>query len=130
MPAIQPVFLMAFHNQPQIVLITCILTGQEYYMDPPHLQGLHFPCLLLRKFILPVPKQHFVHVKQVGFLKTLPVLFRLLILAAFNLPIFKRGKARVYHFMTREEIELLIETNMESVYAAQDWFGVYLKKDG
>ena len=70
------------------------------------------------------------HIKQVGFLKTLPVLFRLLVLAAFNLPIFKRGKARVYHFMTREEIELLTEANMESVYAAQDWFGVYLKKDG
>ena len=69
------------------------------------------------------------HIKQVGLLHTLPVLLRLLILATFNLPIFKRGKAQVYHFMTKEKIEHLIETNVESVYASQDWFGVYLKKE-
>jgi ubiquinone/menaquinone biosynthesis C-methylase UbiE len=68
------------------------------------------------------------HIMQVGFLKTLPAILRLLVLATFNLPIFKRGKAQVYHFMTKEEIEHLIETNVESVYASQDWFGVYLKK--
>jgi ubiquinone/menaquinone biosynthesis C-methylase UbiE len=68
------------------------------------------------------------HVKQVSVLKTLPALFRLLILATFNLPIFKRGKAQVYHFMTKDKMEHLIETNVESVYAAQDWFGVYKKE--
>ena len=76
--------------------------------------------------MVPILKEH---VKQVGFLKTLPAVFRLLVLATFNLPIFKRGKAQVYHFMTKDKIEHLIETNVESVYAAQDWFGVYLKKE-
>jgi ubiquinone/menaquinone biosynthesis C-methylase UbiE len=76
--------------------------------------------------MVPILKEH---VKQVGFLKTLPAVFRLLILATFNLPIFKRGKAQVYHFMTKDKIEHLTETNVESVYASQDWFGVYLKKE-
>ena len=75
--------------------------------------------------MLPILKEH---IRQVGFFKTLPVLLRLLILAAFNLPIFKRGKDEVYHFMSKEKMEDLIETNVESVYASQDWFGVYLKR--
>lgn len=68
------------------------------------------------------------HIKQVGIFRTLPALFKLLVLAAFNLPIFKKGKAQVYHFMTKEKIEQLTGTNVESVYAAQDWFGIYVKK--
>jgi ubiquinone/menaquinone biosynthesis C-methylase UbiE len=75
--------------------------------------------------MMPVLKEH---IKQVGLLKTLPVLFRLLVLASFNLPIFKKGKNNVYHFMSKEKIEHLIETNVESVYASQDWFGVCRKK--
>jgi demethylmenaquinone methyltransferase/2-methoxy-6-polyprenyl-1,4-benzoquinol methylase len=75
--------------------------------------------------MMPILKEH---IRQVGFLKTLPVLFRLLLLALFNLPIFKKGKNQVYHFMSKEKIEHLIETNVESVYASQDWFGIYIKE--
>jgi ubiquinone/menaquinone biosynthesis C-methylase UbiE len=67
------------------------------------------------------------HVKQAGWLKTLPIILRLFILASFNLFIFSKGNKKVYHFMDLSQIKKYFDSPIKSAYASQDWFTCAIK---
>jgi ubiquinone/menaquinone biosynthesis C-methylase UbiE len=62
------------------------------------------------------------HMDERGWLRSLPLLFKLLPIAVFNVVILGRGQAGRYRFFQRAEIEQLVgDANITTTYADQDW---------